>query len=111
MSHVRFAYILLGNAVDIASRGQPSADVNELADTRLFGEKAYRPAEELPVIPRGHAGVGYGLEQFPSRFLVNLKVVLAAQQIVIYAGNIRRVRPLQSLKGQGLSSTVVRVRG
>jgi hypothetical protein len=79
----------LGHLVYVACRRDAGPDVKELAYPRLGSEEADGAAEERPVRPRREGQLRVDLERLLHRRPVNLVVVLAAEQVVVYARLIR----------------------
>ena len=96
----------LGHLVYVACRRDTGPDVKELAYPRLGSEEADGAAEERPVRPRREGQLRVDLERLLHRRPVSGVVVLAAEQVVVYAGLIR----LRGVKRQrpGLASALCR---
>src|SRR6266516_4432414 len=72
--------------------GQAGAEVEELPDARLAGQEADHAADERPVVADGSRDVGQGRKQLPCGLPVGGEVVLAAQDVVVDPGDVRRRR-------------------
>jgi len=79
-------------------RGQPHADVEELADTGLGRQEPDDPAQEAPVLQRRPAQPRHQREHLLRGDPVRLEVILAAQVIVVHARHVRR-RHIQAQRG------------
>lgn len=82
----------LRHLMGVVRRGQPGADVEELADPGLLGQEGHRSAQEPPVF---HCGDTDGREPCGDRisgFPVGGEVIFAAQPIVVPAGRVRHRR-------------------
>jgi len=79
----------LGDLVHVLLGGQTRADVEELPDARLLSEPAHRLDEQPPVGLRPYPDLRHPLEDLFGRLAVGGVVVLAAQEVVVHAGDVR----------------------
>jgi hypothetical protein len=82
----------------VIRRRDAGIDIKELPDPRLARQKAHRPAQKCPIRAGPDGRVGVGLQGLITDLTVGGKVVLPAEQIVIYPGlvgnagvNVRRL--------------------
>src|SRR5215471_11810005 len=75
----------LGYLVDIVLCGQAGPNVDELPDTVVVRKGAHGPHEIIAVVDGQPAGPWYQLVQFHARYAVGLKVVVAAEIVVVHA--------------------------
>ena len=79
----------LGDLVGVVRGRDPGADVEELPDPRLGGQEAHRPGQERAVGPHREHQVRVGLQRPLAECPVRREVVLAAQPVVVHAGDVR----------------------
>jgi hypothetical protein len=78
--------------VDVVGGGEPSPDVEELADALLSGQVPDHATEERTVLPRRSAPGWHGGPGFLRHFPVDRDVVLAAKAVVVDPGWVRARR-------------------
>jgi len=79
----------LGHLVGVARRRDPGADVEELADPRVGGQKPDHPAEERTGRGADLLHHGGDLDQLPGGHPVGLEVVPAADQVIPDSCHVR----------------------
>jgi hypothetical protein len=82
----------LGYLVDIVLCGQAGPNVDELPDTVVMRKGAQHSHEIIAVVDGQPTGPRYQLVQFHARYAVGLKVVVAAEIVVVHAGHVRFAR-------------------
>ena len=90
--HLRVRRDRLRHLVHAVLGGQAGTEVEELADARLAGQEADHAADERPVVADGSRDVGQGGEQLLRGVAVGGEVVLAAEDVVVDPGDVRRRR-------------------
>ena len=91
--------------MDRAGGRKPRADVDELADARFPGEKPDSTAQELPARPGRGPGIWHHGEQANQRTAGPRVIVLAAEQVIMDAGDIRHA--LTRYRSSGCSSVLL----
>jgi hypothetical protein len=89
INHPRGGSRLLSDLVDVSLRGQPGADVDDLADAARAHQEVDNPLEETPVVMARQLAIGEELHQFLRRVAIGLEVVLPAEQVVVDPGHVR----------------------
>ena len=84
---------ILRHLMDTGGGRIPRADGDELPDARFPGKKPDGTAQELPARPGRGPGIWHHGEQGISELPVPRVVVLAAEQVIMDAGDIRHARP------------------
>jgi cytochrome P450 len=79
----------LGDLVDVVLRGDAGADVEELADAGRSRQVPHRAAEEGPGGAHGGADIRIQCDHRAGQVPVGLEVMVAADPVVIHAGDIR----------------------
>jgi hypothetical protein len=72
--------------------GKAGADVQELPDACLGGEKPHDPPQECPCRPGGFRRLRKGFDRGLGGGVVGLEVVRSAKKVVIYPRRMRDVR-------------------
>jgi hypothetical protein len=89
VDHLRGRVHLVRDLVDVAAARQAGADVQELRDPGLAGQEPDHPAQQRPVGLRPCGGVGRDLQGQLDDIPVHGEVVLAVQERVVDAGDVR----------------------
>jgi hypothetical protein len=88
VDHPRVRVDLAHHLVHRTLRGQPHADVEELADTGFGCQEPNNPAQEAPVLHRRPAQPGHQREHLLRGDPVRLEVALAAQLVFTHSPSI-----------------------
>ena len=79
----------LGDLVDVLRGRQPGADVEELADAVVLGERGHRAAHEVAVVPDVEVAARVGGQRGGRRVPVHGVVVLATEEDVVDPCRVR----------------------
>jgi hypothetical protein len=74
--------------VDIVSRGESRADVNELPDACLFDQVTDHPAEQCPLRPHADLNGGKRFDNPVAQGAVGSEIVFSAKKVVIHPGDM-----------------------
>ena len=74
--------------MDIVSRGQSGADVNELPDACIFDQVTDHPAEQCPLRPYADLNGGKRFDDPVAQRAVGGEIVLSAKKVVIHPGDM-----------------------
>ncbi len=80
---------LVRDLADVARRGQPGPDVDQLGDAHLADQVAHHPAQERAIVLGGQRRLGRELHRPARELPVGREVVLAADEVVVHPGDVR----------------------
>lgn len=91
VDHPRIGVNPLRHLMHVLPGRQPRPQIEELINPRLGSQVAYRPPEELTVLPRHDAHLRSLLKYLISAPAIGGEVILAAEVVVIHPGDVRHL--------------------